>query len=206
MDGCAKCSRFGSTAVLEALVGRRDLLAAQSICEGIGASMSDSRRIFITGNDRLVACALQRVAVFSCRRTYNSSVVHLLRKALFWLVLLALPLQGFALGQMPSCGTGSMEMEASASQALATPVQAGAHADVLPIGADERDAMGCDLVQMSMAHCAVSVAGAAAPAMTSTPFVVIPKPIAAAPQSQPGLADAGFFTDAPERPPRLLTA
>ena len=130
-----------------------------------------------------------------------------LSKALLWLVFLALPLQGIAAGQMVLCGAASDSARGSSSQVLTTSSQALSNADTMFASADESALMECcDQVHMSTTHCAVSLACGAALASAAAPFGMGPRPERTAPKSQPGLADAGFFTDAPERPPRLLSA
>ena len=129
-----------------------------------------------------------------------------LSKALLWLVFLALPLQGIAAGQMLSCGAASDSARGFSSQVLSTSSQALSNADTMFASADESAPMGCEQVHASTTHCAVSVACGAALASAAAPFGVGPRPERTASKSQPGLADVGFFTDAPERPPRLLAA
>lgn len=139
-------------------------------------------------------------------RAYNPAVHDHLLKALLWLVFLALPLQGFALGSMPSCDAGAQQIAKSASQMSGMSAQALANAGTKP-AVDDSGPMGCDpATQSSMTHCTASVVCAAAFAVGATPWIVMPKRIAIAPQSRKEVAGAGFFTDAPERPPRLLIA
>lgn len=131
---------------------------------------------------------------------------YYLSKALVWLVFLAFPLQGFAAGHAPLCGAASEIAPSFASQVLVPPSQALSNADTMFVAADENAPVCCDRVHMSMTHCAISVACGAALVLTATPFGMGSRPERMAPKSQPGLADAGFLTDAPERPPRLLAA
>ncbi len=139
-------------------------------------------------------------------RAYNPVVHDHLLKALLWLVFLALPLQGFALGPMPSCDAGARQIAKSASQVSGMSAQAMADAGAKP-AADDSGLMGCDpATKASMTYCAASVVCTAAFAVGATPLTAMPKPIAIAPQSRKEVAGAGFFTDAPERPPRLIIA
>jgi hypothetical protein len=105
---------------------------------------------------------------------------------------------------MPSCDAASKSARGFISQVLVPSSQAPSNADTMFAPADESAPMECDQVHTSMTHCAISVACGAALALTAAPFGMGPRPERTPPKSQPGLAGAGFFTDAPERPPRLL--
>ncbi len=139
------------------------------------------------------------------------------RSAVMWLLLLALPLQGFAAATMLNCGPNHHQMwEAS----IGTPAAAHEHsghadhqhpmdrADPGPTAASSApDDAGSpvqqlgDLTQFKCSACAACCMGAALPTAALT-FQSPPPTVA------PGVSvlasHVGFLTDGPDRPPRHL--
>lgn len=128
-----------------------------------------------------------------------------LRKIFLWLLFIALPLQGFAWGQMPSCGNESQGIEVSASQTLGMSTVVAAPITVAT-DSDAKSPVGCDPAGKPMTHCVSSSTCAAALPLSAPSAAVMPSLMTATPQSRLALADIGFFTGAPERPPRLSAA
>lgn len=131
----------------------------------------------------------------------------LLRKALFWLMMLAIPLQGiagvamrplhapaYAMGQMQAAGG----MDVHASDAMPGMAQHAVKdcADVLP-GCDHRHAGG--LLKCGLSAACGLVAGPA----VQMPAFVRPGPSQAPAPLRSNLRVA-FCTGAPDRPPRSL--
>lgn len=123
------------------------------------------------------------------------------RNALMWLLLFALPLQGYAAATMLHCGAGHQRtVAAAASNPVAThhheAGQAHAHTAV-------SDATPADLAKSKCSACAACCMGTALPAaaLVFEPFEPAPAPLSFV--STPAI---GFVTDGPDRPPRLLLA
>lgn len=133
-----------------------------------------------------------------------------------WLLLLALPLQGFAAATMINCGPNHHRMSAAA---MTAPAQAHHHATNEQhqhgVGvADDHDEMASTagehgapsvhhldkLMKFKCSACAACCMGAAMPtaAVTFEPF-----PAAMTPDSFVPTTHVGFVTDGPDRPPRL---
>jgi hypothetical protein len=143
--------------------------------------------------------------VFFCPGTYTALVKFRLRNLLFWLLFIGLPLQGFAWGQMPSCGNQSQGVEVSSSQTFS--MSAGnAMSMTVENDAPANSPVGCNPSDTPMMHCVSSTACAAAIPLSTVLLTVTPSLMAATPLSSLRLADIGFFTGAPERPPRPTAA
>ena len=121
------------------------------------------------------------------------------RNALMWLLLLALPLQGFAAATMLHCGAGHQRTVATAASKSASPHhheagQAHQHAAA-------SDTAQPDLAKSKCSACAACCMGTALPAaaLAFEPFAP-----ALAPLSFVTAPAIGFVTDGPDRPPRIL--
>lgn len=135
---------------------------------------------------------------------------------MMWLLLLALPLQGFAAATMLNCGPNHHRMMAAA---IAEPAEAHEHTasgqhhhevgradgqhDVASVDAssDARSLPHLDkLVKFKCNACAVCCMGAAMPTAI---FAFEPFAPAMTPESFVPTSQIGFVTDGPDRPPRL---
>jgi hypothetical protein len=133
-----------------------------------------------------------------------------------WLLLLALPLQGFAAATMLNCGPNHHRMMAAAS---AEPDEAheltaaGQHHHEMGMAAGEHEVASANPSgdAPSLAHldkfmkfkcnaCAVCCMGAAMPTAI---FSFEPSPPAMMPEFFVLTSHVGFVTDGPDRPPRL---
>ena len=152
----------------------------------------------------------------STESLYTFAMVSRLRSAVMWLLLLALPLQGFAAATMLNCGPNHHRMMAAAS---AEPDEAHEHTAAVQhhhqmgMAAGEHEGASANpsgdapplphldkLVKFKCNACAVCCTGAAMPTAAFT-FEVFPP--AMAPASFVPTAHIGFVTDGPDRPPRL---
>ena len=137
-----------------------------------------------------------------------------LRFALMWLLLLALPLQGFAAATMLHCGPGHHGMAAGAAVAHqsaddsdhhhgeAGHVHAATHAS----GSDDHAPTAADISKLSKFKCSACAScclGLALPAAVTAFTTFAP---ADAPDFRVRIEPFGFFTDGPDRPPRLRLA
>jgi len=137
------------------------------------------------------------------------------RIALTWLLLLALPLQGFAAATMINCGPNHHRMMVAAMADTTDAHEhaaAGQHHHEMGSAADHHDAVSNDGDAASMHHldklmkfkcsaCAACCMGAAMP--TAAVTFDIPPP-AIAPATYVPTSHVGFVADGPERPPRLF--
>jgi hypothetical protein len=157
-----------------------------------------------------LACACTgtpRMARFE--HAYSRSMVGGIRKALFWLLLLALPLHGVAGGAMKAC----MEMPMPISQSTdhsATRHNAAADLGSIAQASEQHGEPDCGTmatgghpVKSSMGGCAASAACGLVAATATPPALFFAPAVAASPAEPPSTPDAGFFTGAPDRPPRL---
>lgn len=126
-----------------------------------------------------------------------------LRPVLMWLLLLALPLQGYAAATMLVCGPGHHAGEAIESEAGSHADQA-AHryddeADATPGSEGHVDPHGGKLVKCSV--CSVCCSASALPPPLPSFEAALPN---ATPS--PAIAESGgdFLTDGPQRPPRTI--
>jgi hypothetical protein len=137
-------------------------------------------------------------------------MVYRIRTALVWLMLVALPLHGFASAGMLHCVGVPMPASQSSDQAIASIGMDRAGGTLLLASAQpptpDCGAMSASVhsSKSSTGHCAAS----AACDIVAAPFpqvlaVVAPAASAAPPLSRPATG-FGFFTDAPDRPPRVL--
>lgn len=132
-----------------------------------------------------------------------------------WLLLLALPSQGFAAATMINCGPNHhrmasavmAEMPATHQHAGAGPHQhsmeaVGDHHDSVSNFSDAPSVHHLDkLMKFKCSACAACCMGAAMPTAAVT-FKAFPPAIA--PDSIVPITHVGFVTDGPDRPPRIL--
>lgn len=125
-----------------------------------------------------------------------------------WLLLLALPLQGFAAATMLHCAPSHHPAPASLAAAVDIAAQGHHDGDHAAVAGNTPDdgASPTDLTQPAKAKCSACAAcsvGAALPA-AAIEFASV------APSAASGLVGCdervGFFTDGPDRPPRILLA
>ena len=138
-----------------------------------------------------------------------------LRFALMWLLLLALPLQGIAAATMLHCGPGHHGMLAadapvahpSAGDSSSHHGGAGhGHATMQASGSADHPPSAADLSRQSKFKCSACAScclGVALPAAVITFATFAP---ADAPAFQVRIEPVGFFTDGPDRPPRIRLA
>ena len=143
-------------------------------------------------------------------------MVSRFRSAVMWLLLLALPLQGYAAATMLNCGPNHHRIMAAA---IAEPDEAhehtaaGQHHHDTGMADGQHEVTSVDgngdtpplphldkLVKFKCNACAVCCTGAALPTAI---FAFEPFPPAMAPESFVPTSHAGFVTDGPDRPPRL---
>ncbi|MDO9312970.1 MAG: hypothetical protein Q7T97_00305 [Burkholderiaceae bacterium] len=117
------------------------------------------------------------------------------RAALMWVLLVALPFQGFAAASMLGCGPSHHRVSESA--ALEAAPAASAHEHEHDASADHRDADKASKCSV----CAACCVGAALPAAALVFAAAAP---ADAPPTLRSMGAVGFLTDGPDRPPRLL--
>lgn len=128
-----------------------------------------------------------------------------LRKALFWLLMLVIPLQGLAGAVMPlhasEAGMGRMHSASNVSAPMTMHAASSAHAvdpcAAMVTGCDQSHAPGALKCGLS-AVCGL----VAAPALQLPPFI----PPLASQAARPEFLhlQVAFCTGAPERPPRIL--
>ena len=156
---------------------------------------------------------------------------RLLRIVLTWLLVLAVPAQGFAAASMPNCGAGHHGAVAGSTQtehghgsrpygdaAASHAVSGHDEAVAVHAGADDTDAAvapGDPQAVSAAAHglhegktgscsaCASCCTAAVLPSAAST-FEAAPAPEVFPLPAPPGVA--AFLTDGPERPPRAFLA
>lgn len=143
-------------------------------------------------------------------------MISRLRTAFVWLVLFALPLQGYAAATLLHCEpnhhqtVGSALDESPGPHAHATPGDrdaaglAGGAAASADVGDDGASLGHLDkLSKVKCSACAACCVGAVLPtaALEFTPVIGAVAPTTFVPASR-----VGFYTDSPDRPPRLVIA
>ena len=140
---------------------------------------------------------------------YTCVMASRFRTALMWLLLLALPLQGFAAATMLHCGPNHHGMSAESHDHTISghrPHEAGIAGDPHEMATDDG---GTDssavrhlnkLAKFKCSACAACCMGVALP---TAALAFAPIPPAMAPDSCVPTSHAGFVTDGPDRPPRL---
>lgn len=144
---------------------------------------------------------------------YNQMMVSGLRALLFWLLLVALPLHGFTASALRGCDAMSMVVsQTSAALSADTPMAVGLESTSAKTASQSSsvcsDMTETDQQSWSSNHSTVDCAGSAACSMVAAatmpnPEIFVPLPASAPPVSRP-VSAAGFLTDAPDRPPRVL--
>jgi hypothetical protein len=120
---------------------------------------------------------------------YTASVRATLHRFLLMLLILALPLQGWASASMMTCLPGGAPVDAAA----AVPATMACH-EQTPEDAPLPAQHDCQ-------HCAACVLASAPPIpLTVTPAIA---PVSVRFIPHPAAAFSGFIPDGPERPPRL---
>ena len=152
----------------------------------------------------------------STESLYTFAMVFRFRSAMMWLLLFALPLQGYATLTMLNCGPNHHRMMAAA---IAEPDEAHQHAsaehhhDDMGMAYGHHEVASVDgrsdapplhhlnkLVKFKCNACVVCCTGAAMPTAI---FTFEPLPPAMTPESFALISRVGFVTDGPDRPPRL---
>lgn len=142
-------------------------------------------------------------------RCYAPAMVRCIRKALYCLLFIALPLQGFASSGMHHCVAAQMPLSDSAAMsatpdddsALLAPQDARTNVGTA-IDACSGPAQGTHTSDRSASHCAAYAGcGVVASSVPMLPSVMqVPRDgFPAVPPADPSV---GFMTGAPERPPR----
>ena len=134
-------------------------------------------------------------------------MISRLRTAFVWLVLFALPLQGYAAATMLHCGPSHHRAVAAAMAEPSSAHDHAMHGDDHAAGHAGADGASLDhLDKLSKAKCSACASccvGAALPTATlefaAVAGAVVPTPFTPA-------SRVGFYTDSPERPPRLVLA
>lgn len=133
---------------------------------------------------------------------YNFGMARRLRFALLWLLLLALPLQGYAAAVGLHCGQqpGPKPHHASAGLSAVAPACHGAaavagSAAVAAVAANHTDAAA--KLKCSVCAACCHAAALAPPALTFESMPPVTRP-----DSFVAVSVLGFFTDGPDRPPR----
>ena len=149
--------------------------------------------------------------------TYTLRMSSLYRSALVWLLLFSLPLQGYAAATMLSCGPNHHQMWAAAVTATVSHHDSGearhehhhAHTtaddhDVTASGDVAGDGASVHrLNKLSKFKCSACAACCVGAALPTSPLEFLSFPPAVARDCSVPAAHVGFFTDGPDRPPRL---
>lgn len=151
---------------------------------------------------------------------YTAAMKRRIRIVLTWLLLAALPLQGVAGVTMLHCGPSHHETMASLPPAQPAPHQhadaehrhhhpaPGAAEGVTTVSsASVDDAMpAADLATLTTQQCSACASCCVGAALPVARVVVEPIAPALPPPFVVGTPTVGFFTDGPDRPPRLPLA
>ncbi|MBX9793861.1 MAG: hypothetical protein K2Y02_06150, partial [Burkholderiaceae bacterium] len=132
---------------------------------------------------------------------YNRRMLNRVRVALMWVLLFALPFQGYAAATMLGCGPTHHRMSSATAEVASAPAAAAAHIhqhDAADAFAEAGDHHLAGKVSKCSA-CAACCVGAALPAAALVFAAAAP---AAAPAAQRSVGDVRFVTDGPDRPPR----
>ena len=136
------------------------------------------------------------------------------RTVLLWLLLLALPMQGYAAATMVNCGSNHHRMAAAAKFGGATSASAaahhvhhgmqGSHVHDESAGSNKHDIHPSDPAsKFKCSACAACCVGAALPI---APLVFATAAPSGAPPDFFSIGPIGFLTDGPDRPPRTSLA
>ena len=132
------------------------------------------------------------------------------RAALAWLLLFSLPLQGYAAATMLSCGPNHHQMWAAAAMASDpqhehhdAPTTADDHQAATSVDVGGDNASVHHLNKLSKFKCSACAACCVGAALPTSPLEFLSFPPAVARDCSVPAAHVGFFTDGPDRPPRL---
>jgi hypothetical protein len=151
---------------------------------------------FLGASDHICFCAAYTLAMFARSR-------HLI----LWLLLLALPMQSWAVVTMLHCGSSHQAMaqallevphHPSADQAMHHDQHAAGHAMTSDGPADEP---GLD--EVSAFQCSACAACCSGVALLQFPGVFLKVPSATPSRATLSVPALSFFTSGPDRPPRL---
>ncbi len=120
-------------------------------------------------------------------------MLNRIRVALVWVLLFALPFQGYAAATLLGCGPNHHRMSVADASDWASPALAHAH---------HRDAAGDHPHAEKVSKCSACAACCVGAALPSAPLVFAAAAPAEAPATLRSVGAVGFLTDGPERPPR----
>ena len=140
------------------------------------------------------------------------------RAALAWLLLFSLPLQGYAAATMLSCGPNHHQMWAAAATATVSAHESGEaqhehhhaqttaddHHATASVDVSGDDASVHHMNKLSKFKCSACAACCVGAALPTSPLEFLSVPPAVARDCFLPAVHLGFFTDGPDRPPRLL--
>ncbi|MFM9915359.1 MAG: hypothetical protein ACKVOX_06100 [Rhizobacter sp.] len=115
------------------------------------------------------------------------------RAALMWVLLVALPFQGFAAASMLGCGPSHHRVSESTAHEAAPAASAHGH---------EHEASGDHRHADKASKCSVCAACCVGAALPATALVFAAAAPTDAPSTLPSMGAVGFLTDGPDRPPR----
>ncbi len=150
---------------------------------------------------------------------YTSRMVSLLRTALMWLLLLALPLQGFAAATMLNCGPNHQRMLSAGNtdqiedhhQATVEPHQhamgmADVHHEMVGESGTNHLPSVHHLDKLTKFKCGACAACCIGAAMPTAGLVIASFPPAMMTATFVSMPHVDFLSDGLDRPPRLLLA
>lgn len=120
-------------------------------------------------------------------------MLNRIRVALVWVLLFALPFQGFAAASLLGCGANHHRMSVLDTSDRASPASAHEH---------HRDAAGDHPHADKVAKCSACAACCVGAALPAAPLLFAAAAPADAPAALRAVGAVGFLTDGPERPPR----
>lgn len=123
-------------------------------------------------------------------------MLYRIRVALMWVLLAALPLQGFAAASMLGCGPNHHRASVTAPTEAAAPGSDAVHHHTASGDHDHADKAGS-----KCSVCAACCVGAALPAAALVFAAAAPPEV---PTTLLWMGAVGFLTDGPDRPPRSL--
>lgn len=139
---------------------------------------------------------------------YTSAMVSRFRTALMWLLLLALPLQGFAAATMLNCGPNHHRMLAAAT-AGSTRVHAHAavdHHEMAKVGGGSDLSSVHHLDKVTKFKCSACAACCLGAALPTAAIAIVFIPPAATLAVFVSASHVDFLSGGLDRPPRLLLA
>ena len=145
---------------------------------------------------------------------YTFAMSFRFRSVLMWLLLTALPVQGFAAATMLNCGPNHQQMwQASAAAEADSSVHAAHDHHHNAVDADVGEAPaagqpsddGNSLAQLNKAakfKCSACAACCTGIALPASPLAMTPLPVDSAPQPEGSAPHVDFVSNGPDRPPR----